>query len=109
MGKDLTLKTFETEIKDSKIPVLVDFNGSWCVPCKRFMKVLDEMKEDLKYKIKVCQVDLEKEAHLGEKYNILSLPTIIFFHEGKKVSQSEGALTATQLKKKIKELFNIEL
>jgi len=107
--EELTLKNFDKKIKASKIPVIVYFNGSWCKPCKRFKQVLDEMKEELKYKIKVCSVDLEQESHLGQRFNILSLPTVLFFNKGKQVTRVDGAPTKIQLKKKIKEFFGIEL
>lgn len=76
-------KNFEEEVLKSSKPVLVDFYAEWCGPCKMMSPVIDEIAEELGEKIKVGKIDTDENMDLAEKYNIMSIPTIMIFKDSK--------------------------
>ncbi len=93
----LTNDIFEEEVLKSDIPVLVDFWASWCGPCKMFAPFIESLSEDLDGQIKVGKVNIDDEAELASKYNIMSIPTVILFKDGQAVKSSVGVKTKAQL------------
>ncbi len=98
-----TSANFQEEVLDSPIPVLADFWAEWCVPCKMVAPVLEKLADDYKDKIKVAKVDVDQEGDLASQYNIVSIPSILLFHEGKMVKQQIGAVPRKTLEEMIKE------
>lgn len=107
--KEITISTFKKEVEESNIPVLVKFGASWCKPCNVFGKILDEIKDSCKYKLKLCEVDMERDASLGNTLGVMSLPTVVFFKDGKEVGRFTGSISKFQLLKKIEENLKIKL
>jgi thioredoxin 1 len=87
MGKalNLTHETFEAEVLNSNLPVLVDFWAPWCGPCQMMAPILDQLSDELKDKIKITKLDTEVPAHmpLAIKYEISSIPNMKLFYQGK--------------------------
>ena len=79
----VTGDTFETEVIKSEMPVLVDFWATWCPPCRLIAPTVDAVAQDFAGKAKVLKVDTDAEQELSEKYNITSIPTLLFFKDGK--------------------------
>ncbi len=105
MGSEVivTSANFQEEVLDSPIPVLADFWAEWCVPCKMVAPVLEKLADDYKDKIKVAKVDVDQEGDLAAKFNIVSIPSILLFHEGEMVKQKIGAVPRKTLEEMIKE------
>ena len=80
--KNLDAETFENEVGESKVPVLVDFWAEWCAPCKALSPILDEISEELKGKIAITKVNLDENQDLAMKYSIRSIPTLLLFKSG---------------------------
>lgn len=77
--------------------VLVDFFATWCGPCKMLSPVLEELAEDLKGKAEIVKVDVDQEGSLAMDFNIMSVPTMIIFKDGKAVKQIMGFQPKQQL------------
>ena len=86
----ITNENFEDEVVKSDIPVLVDFWASWCGPCKMLAPIIEELAKEYEGKVKVGKVNVDDEAELSLRFNILSIPTVILFKEGKEVNRLVG-------------------
>ena len=98
----LTEKSFESEVLKSSTPVLVDFWAEWCGPCKMIGPIIDDMAKELQGKLKVAKVNVDHEGNLAAQFNIMSIPTMLVFKDGKVVNQIIGAMSKEQLLAKIK-------
>lgn len=87
----LTEANFEQEVLKSDKPVLVDFWAAWCMPCKVLGPIIDEIAEDYSDRIKVGKLNVDEAGDIAAQYNIISIPTIIIFKDGKAVNQRIGA------------------
>jgi len=90
-------ENFQQEVLDSKIPVLADFAAQWCGPCKRLAPVIDEIAAEMGSKIKVVAVDIDDNQDIASEYNILSVPTLIIFKNGKEISRNIGLVSKNAL------------
>lgn len=75
----VTKENFEQEVLKSEVPVLVDFFANWCMPCKMFAPVLDEVADAYAGKLKIVKVDIDDAIQLAQKYRVMSIPTIKLF------------------------------
>ncbi len=104
MEVTLSPDNFESEVINSDIPVLVDFWAEWCMPCKMIAPVLEELAEEYNGKLKIGKLNVDENADLAAQYNIVSIPTMLFFKGGEVVKQQVGAVPKEQLKQSIDEL-----
>ena len=103
-ARKITQSDFEGKVLKSKEPVLVDFFAKWCGPCQIMQPKIVAAAKKFADKIKIYQVDVEKNPEVASKYSVLSLPTLIFFKKGKPVDQA-GFLNDNQLVDKIEEFI----
>ncbi len=96
---------FESEVLKSEVPVIVDFWAEWCMPCKMITPILEELSKEFEGKIKVGKLNVDQERELAIKYNIVSIPTILFFKEGEVVDHVIGAVPKSNIKSKIEEIL----
>ena len=105
MALKLTDANFQSEVIDSDLPVLVDFWAEWCGPCKMIGPVLDQVATDLEGVAKVGKVNVDDARELAVKYNVRSIPLLLFFKNGEVKDQIVGAsVTKDQLKAKLQAL-----
>lgn len=99
MGKELKAGDFEQEVVKSGKPVLVDFYAPWCGPCKMMAPVIEELAKEVGDKAKIFKVNVDEEAELANQFQVMSIPTLIIFKEGKPVNQAMGVQSKEALKK----------
>ncbi|HHS12734.1 MAG TPA: thioredoxin [bacterium] len=107
MSKEITLTdaNFKSEVLESKVPVLVDFWASWCGPCRMVGPIVEEIADEYDGKARVGKVNTEENATITGEYGIISIPTLIFFKDGKPVDQIIGAVPKEAIKKKLDALL----
>ena len=94
---------FKKEVLESNLPTLVDFWASWCGPCKMIAPLIDELAKEYAGKMKIGKVDVDANSKVATEYGIMSIPTIMFFKNGKIANQIVGAVNKLDLKRKIEE------
>ena len=99
----LTDSNFQTEVLSSDLPVVVDFWAAWCGPCRMVAPIIEELSKDYEGKVKVGKLDVDEAPQTASRYGIMSIPTVVFFKQGKIMGQVVGALGKAELKKKIDE------
>ncbi len=88
----VTKDTFEDEVLNSDVPVLVDFWASWCAPCRQVAPVMDQIAAEYEGSLKVAKVDVDAETELASLFGISSIPTIALFEPGEQPKAVVGAL-----------------
>lgn len=86
----LTTANFEQEVLNSKVPVLVDFWATWCGPCQMVGPIIEELGNEVK-DAKICKLDVDAEPEIAQKYQVMSIPTMIVFKGGTPAKVSVGA------------------
>jgi thioredoxin 1 len=94
---DITQSTFQAEVLQSAVPVLVDFWAPWCGPCRMVSSVVDEIAQDYAGRLKVVKVNTDEQPGIASNYGIRSIPTLMVFMNGEKVEQLVGAVPKTTL------------
>ena len=74
MKVEITTDNFEQEVIEADVPVLVDFWAEWCMPCKMVAPVLEEMSKEYEGKLKIGELDVDSQADLAARYNVVSIP-----------------------------------
>lgn len=95
--------SFEKEVLQSSVPVVVDFFAEWCGPCKAMAPALEQVATELKGKVKVVKLDVDQNPHTTHKYRIQAMPTLMIFKNGKLAEQRVGALVQ---KKQLQDWIN---
>ena len=101
----LTRENFQKEVLDAKGIILVDFWAPWCAPCKMLSPILDEIGKKYAKKIKITKLNVDEVGEIASKYNIMSIPTILFFQNSKVQDQIIGMQDQQNITDKIEELL----
>ncbi|OGY87347.1 MAG: thioredoxin [Candidatus Kerfeldbacteria bacterium RIFOXYA2_FULL_38_24] len=105
MAQEINDQQFETEVLKSTVPVLVDFWAPWCGPCKMLGPVIEELSQDNTGKnVKIVKINIDENNEMAGKYNVMSIPTIMFFKNGQPVDQMTGVQEKSVLQAKLDEL-----
>ena len=94
----VTDATFDSEVKNADVPVLVDFWAEWCGPCRQVAPILEELSKELEGKLKVVKLDVDSNPRIAQAYNIRGIPSLLLFKNGQVAAQKVGALPKQQLK-----------
>lgn len=99
----VTDATFASEIEQSSGLVLVDFWATWCGPCQIVAPILEQLAGDYAGKVKVTKLDVDANQRTAMRFNVRSIPSILFFKNGKHVDTVVGAVPKATLEGKIKQ------
>ena len=96
---DLDTDNFDTTVSEATKPLLVDFWAPWCGPCKLMTPILEELASEMSEKMQICKVDIDKNLEIARRFDVLSIPSLILFKDGRAVQQvvgrrEKGELTA---------------
>jgi thioredoxin 1 len=84
--------TFDSEVMQAGVPVLVDFWAPWCGPCRMVAPVLDELADELDGKVRIAKVNVDESQEIAFKYQVSSIPTFILFKDGQMADRALGAM-----------------
>ena len=101
----VTDATFQQEVLESELPVLVDFWAPWCGPCRMVAPVVDELATQYEGQVKVVKLDTDQNPNIASQYGIRSIPTIMVFKAGKQVDTVVGAVPKTTLTQALEKHF----
>ena len=99
MVKNVTKSTYEAEVLKSDVPVVVDFWAPWCGPCRMQGPILDQLDKEMDGKMKVVKVNVDEEGELAMTFGVQSIPTLLFYKDGKVVDKAIGVRDANAVKK----------
>lgn len=90
MVQQLTADNFDDIVLSGDLPVLVDFWAPWCGPCKAAGPIVDEIADDYADHLVVGKVNVDEEAELAHRYDVMSIPTVVLFKDGEEVDRKIG-------------------
>ena len=93
----LSTENFEKEVLKSEKPVLVDFYADWCGPCNAMAPVIEELAKELGGKVKVGKINVDENPEIAVEYNVMSIPTLIVFKNGKEEKRLVGLRNKEEL------------
>lgn len=95
------------DIIQSDVPVLVDFSAEWCGPCKMMTPILKELKNSMGSQVKILKVDVDRNPHAAQAYQVHGVPTLIIFRNGEIKWRQSGVVGVRQLEKALRNTFPI--
>jgi thioredoxin 1 len=98
---ELNEKDFAEKVEQAQRPVLLDFSATWCPPCVRLKPVVERLALEFQGKLDVFGIDVDENAFLSQRFNIVSVPTMIFFRGGKEVKKIIGLKDFDTLKREV--------
>ena len=94
-------ETFDEEVVNSSVPVLVDFWAEWCAPCKMIAPIVEQLANEYDGKVKFAKLDIDSNPKVAQAFGIRSIPTLLIFKDGKPVDQVVGAVPKSVLEKRL--------
>lgn len=95
--KNVTDDSFEEEVINAKLPVLVDFWAPWCAPCNAILPTLEDIAKNYEGKVIVVKINIDDNSAIPQKFGVRGIPTLILFKEGEIESTKVGPLSKSQL------------
>ena len=105
MVVDVTDASFEKEVVESALPVLLDLYAVWCRPCQMVAPIVEGLAEEYGGRFKFCRINVDQNPETANKYGVMSIPTLIFFKGGQAIETVVGAVPERALVAKIDEIL----
>lgn len=102
--RHVTQADFSREVLQSTVPVLIDFYADWCGPCRMLSPTLQKVATTYAGRAKIVKVDVDREAALADRFNVSSIPTLVFMHNGEIVGQTSGLVSEGVLTRALDQL-----
>lgn len=105
MELKFTEDNFEAEVLKSDKVVLVDFYADWCGPCKMMAPIVEKLAEEYEGQAVIGKLNVDDEPFVSSRYRVLSIPTLMFFKDGKEADRIVGAVDKEEVENKLKSLM----
>lgn len=105
MINEINDQNFENEVIKCSMPVIVDFWAPWCGPCLMLAPVTEKLAEEYNGRVKFCKLNVDENPEIARKYQVMSIPLLIFYKDGKQVDSVLGAVPENIIQPKIKALL----
>lgn len=102
---EITDESFEDGVLESKVPVVVDFWAPWCGPCLMISPITEKLSKEYEGKVKFCKLNVDENPQAARKYQVMSIPLLLFFNGGQVVDESLGAVPESMIQVKVKALL----
>ncbi len=97
-------ENFSRDVLSSPVPVLVDFHAEWCGPCRMLAPTQDKLAVEFSGKARIVKVNVDKEPELATRYQVSSIPALVFIADGEVVAQSAGVASEMALRRALNQL-----
>jgi len=109
MAIAISEQNFQETVLDSEQPVVLDFWAAWCGPCRVLGPTVEELAKEYEGKALIGKVDVDENPQIAMEYGIRSIPTLLFFKDGKLIDRVVGVLTKAQLAQRIEDLLAVKV
>lgn len=103
---EITDDNFEKEVLQSSVPVMLDFWAEWCGPCRMLSSIVEEVGREFSSRVKVGKLNVDDHPKTATRYNVMSIPTLVFFKGGKEADRSIGVVPKSDVKRRVEALLH---
>lgn len=97
----VTDQTFQNQVLDSTVPVLLDFSAEWCGPCRQLEPILEKLSQEYQGKLVIARIDVDSNPDIPARFQVMGIPTLILFVKGQPAERLSGFMPRERLLQKI--------